>query len=107
MPRLNSSTVYAAVASENLVRTRADHDRVLSKPPLQLTPVAVPPAAIEIAGHDLDDDDVVARHAVARFPQPVRGRAAVGRQATEPVEQLTSGLRERLLPERRAVVIGE
>src|SRR5829696_868107 len=72
---------------ELLDRLRPDDDHVLAEAALELRPVAAPPGAVELVGHDLEDDDLVMARLAVLGPQALgRGAGECGEPAEAPGE---------------------
>src|SRR5688572_24623892 len=76
-------------SSEQRARQSADDHALLPEPAFELLSEAAPPHAIQVVGHHLENDDVVARRSTHLiFPDAPCGRACVRRHTAESIGEL-------------------
>src|SRR3954451_16322014 len=84
---------------------RADDDRVLPEQRLQSFAILPPPSCVDVLGHHLEDDDLVAVGASFVRPKSLCRGTGEGGQSAEPFRQFASDIGIKLLAERLARVV--
>jgi hypothetical protein len=84
-----------------------DDQSFLAEPALEFGAIALPPRMVDVAGHDLEDEEIIATRRADFRPDVLRRRAREGRNASEPLGELAPHLSEILARERDAIVVSE
>jgi hypothetical protein len=102
---LGSSPLEAI--SEHVDFDGSNHQGLLAEPALELGAIALPPRMVDVAGHDLEDEEIIATRPADFRPDALRRRARERRDASESLGEFAPHLSEILARESDAIVVSE
>src|SRR5215207_5593432 len=95
----------ARARSHDLDVLNPDDDLVLAEELLELRSIGLPPRAINLGRHDLENQYVVSLRLAFGLPQPFGRRAGKGREPAELLGKLSPNLAECFFPKGHAAIV--